>query len=84
MPLGISALGVAVLSATVVATLVTIAPSQTLQAWARRVTLILINLTPLGGGNWRSNFSKRETFLGAWFVTFVVALVLWGHFPRHR
>ena len=81
MQLGLSSLGICVTSATVVAALVAAAPGEALQGWVRRITLILINLTPVGGGNWRSSFSKRETFLGAWFVTFVVTIVVWSLLP---
>jgi len=82
VPLGTSALAVAVASAALVALVVAVVPGQTVQTWVRRLILVVINLSPWTVGTWRSGFTKRETVLAAWLLTFVVALLLWAFFPR--
>lgn len=73
MPLGIPALLIAALTATVIATLVAYVPGNIVQTWVRRLFLIILNLNPLTVGAWRREFSKRETFLAAWFLVFILA-----------
>jgi hypothetical protein len=36
---------------------------------------VFLNLIPGGFGIWRRDFSRRETFLATWFLTFILALV---------
>src|SRR5947208_6896386 len=76
VPLGTSALAVAVASATLVALVVAVVPGQTVQTWVRRLILVVINLSPWTVGIWRSGFTKRETVFAAWLLTFVVVLLL--------
>jgi hypothetical protein len=77
----ISALTVAALLATVVAVVAALAPGDAMQTWVRRLFLVLINLSPWTLGTWRSSLSRRETFLAACFLTFVVALVVLAVVP---
>jgi hypothetical protein len=65
----------AILVATVVASGATLAPGTIVRTWIRRVFLAVINLSPWITGTWRSEFSTRETFMAAWFLSFVVALI---------
>lgn len=77
------AVAIAALSATLIAAVVTAAPVEAVQTWARRLFLVVINLNPWTLGTWRNRFTKRETFLATWFLTFVVALLLCAFVPRH-
>ena len=72
MPYLIPALLVAAVTATVIAGLAISAPGNVVQTLVRRLFLVFINLNPWTIGTWRSEFSKRETFLAAWLVVFVV------------
>ena len=83
MPPVLLAVALAALVATVVAAVVTAAPSEFVQIWVRRVFLVVINLSPWTLGTWRDKFSKREAFLAAWFLVFVLALLLCAFVPRH-
>jgi len=84
VPLGPSALALSAASATIVAALVSAAPGDTVQTWVRRVCLFVVNLSPWTVGTWRRGFTKRETFLAAWFLAFVMTLVLCVFLPLHR
>jgi hypothetical protein len=68
--------GIAALAATVMATAAILAPWQAVQTWVRRLSLIVFNLSPWTIGTWRRSFTKRETFLAAWFLVFILTLVL--------
>jgi len=74
----------AVLLAIVVATAigVTLAPGTKVRTWVRRVFLVIINLSPWTIGTWRKEFSTRETFLAAWFLSFVAVLLGLAFAPR--
>ena len=74
MELGLPLFFVAAAAATVAATLLLYVPNQGVGVWIRRVFLVLMNLNPWTLGTWRSEFSKRETFLAAWFLVFLVVL----------
>ena len=69
------------LPTTVAALLVSI-PGMAAKTWVRGVFLVLINLNPWTVGTWRHEFSKRETFMAAWFVAFVLALLGLAFGPR--
>jgi MFS family permease len=77
------AFAIASLAATLVAAIVTAAGGAA-QNWARRLFLVVINLNPWILGTWRDKFSRRETFLATWFLTFVATLLLCVFVPRHR
>jgi hypothetical protein len=81
VPPVVLALIAAAVLATIVAALATTVAGATVQTWVRRVFLVLINLSPWILGTWRNNFSKRETFLAAWFLTFVAILLVIAFVP---
>jgi hypothetical protein len=60
---------------TAIATAVILAPGTMVRTWVRRVFLIVINLSPWIAGTWRKEFSTRETFLAAWFLSVIVVLI---------
>lgn len=76
------ALSISMTLATVVATLMVMAPAP-VHAWVRRIFLILLNLNPWTVGTWRRSFTRRETFLAAWFMVFVASLVVCAFIPLH-
>ena len=78
----ILAVAVAAMSATFVAAVTTAAPSG-VQTWVRRIFLLAINLSPWTIDTWRNSFSRRETFLAAWFLVFVVTLLACAFVPAH-
>ena len=61
--------------ATVVASAIAWTASSTIGTWVRRIFLTVVNLSPGTMGTWRKTFSARETFLAAWFLTFVGTLI---------
>jgi hypothetical protein len=63
---------------TAIATAVILAPGMMLRTWVRRVFLVVINLSPWISGTWRKEFSTRETFLAAWFLSVVLVLIGWS------
>jgi hypothetical protein len=67
---------------TAIATGVTLAPGTMVRTWVRRVFLVVINLSPWILGTWRKEFSSRETFLAAWFLSFVLILIGLAFAPR--
>jgi hypothetical protein len=69
---------IAGMTASVVATVATLAPGQAVQNWIRRVCLVLFNLSPWTIGMWRRSFTRRETLLAGWFLCFVLTLVLYA------
>jgi hypothetical protein len=74
MQLGLPLFLVAAVAATAAATTLLYVPNQGVGVWVRRIFLVLLNLNPMTIGTWRSEFSKRETFLATWFLVFVVLL----------
>jgi hypothetical protein len=60
----------AVVAATVISSIVISAQEGVVHTWARRLVLILLNLSPWTIGTWRIQFSKRETFLASWLLFF--------------
>jgi hypothetical protein len=83
MPLGIPLLLIAAMTATAIAGLAVYAPGDLVQTWVRRLSLTLLNLSPWTVGTWRREFSKRETFFAAWFLAFVLALIVLPFLPTH-
>ena len=73
----------AIVVATAIATGVTLAPGTRVRTWVRRIFLVLINLSPWTIGTWRKEFSARETFLAAWFLSFVAILIGLAFAPRN-
>jgi hypothetical protein len=65
----------AAMTATLIAALTSYAGGEGLRTWVRRLFLVFLNLIPGGFGIWRRDFSRRETFLATWFLTFILALV---------
>ena len=71
--------------ATLVAWLATRSESEGRRNWIRRIFLFVLNLNPLSTGIWRSDFSNRETFLAAWFLTFLILLFIgFAYLPGAR
>jgi hypothetical protein len=70
-------------AATVIAAAVFIPGAAMLRTWVRRMFLVLINLSPWTFGIWRTEFSSRETFLAAWFLAFVAALIGFALLRHH-
>jgi hypothetical protein len=60
---------------TAIATGVMLAPGTIVRTWVRRIFLVIINSSPWIVGTWRKEFSTRETFLAAWFLSFVSVLI---------
>jgi hypothetical protein len=75
---GLLALGIP----TVIATAVILAPGTLVRTWVRRVFLVVINLSPWITGTWRKEFSTRETFLAARFLSLVLVLIGLEFVPR--
>jgi hypothetical protein len=59
---------------TAIATGIILAPGTMIRTWVRRIFLVVINLSPGVLGTWRKEFSPRETFFAAWFLSFVLVL----------
>jgi hypothetical protein len=76
-------LSLAGILATVIATVVILAPHP-VQNCSRRIFLIGLNLNPWTMGTWRKSFTTRETFLATWFVVFVASLVVGAFVARLR
>jgi len=68
---------------TVVATGVILAPGTMVRTGVRRIFLVVINLSPGVLGTWHKEFSSRETFLAAWFLSFVLVLIGLAFAPWH-
>ena len=83
MPLGILALILSAIIATVFAGIVAYAPGNFVQTWVRRLSLVILNLSPWTIGTWRREFSKRETFIAAWFLAFILALIALPFMSNH-
>ena len=66
----------AVVAATVMSGLVVSAQGTVVHNWVRRLVLVLLNLSPWTIGTWRSQFSRREIFLGSWFLFFLLGLIV--------
>jgi hypothetical protein len=67
---------------TAIATGATLAPGTIVRTWVRRIFLVVINLSPGILGTWRKEFSTRETFLAAWFLSFISVLIGLAFAPR--
>lgn len=83
MSLGIPALLVAAITATVIAGLAISAPGGLVQTWVRRLSLVVLTLSPWTIGTWRREFSKREIFLAAWFLVFILVLIVLSFLPNY-
>ncbi len=81
MPPEVLTLLIATTIATITAGLAIYVLGSELQIWVRRVFLILINLNPWTAGEWRHEFTRRETFCAAWFLVFVLVLIALSFFP---
>ena len=66
----------ATLAATVVALVVYLLPMGAVHTGIRSVALLVFNLSPWTIGFRRSNFTRRETALAAWFLVFVASLLI--------
>ena len=66
----------AVVAASAISILVISAQEGVFHTWVRRLVLVLLNLSPWTIGTWRSQFSKRETFLAAWLLFFLLGLAV--------
>jgi hypothetical protein len=60
---------------TAIATGAILVPGTMVRTWVRRIFLVIINLSPWIVGTWRKELSTRETFLAAWFLSFVSVLI---------
>lgn len=65
---------VSAMFSTLVAVLIVRSEAQIPKTWIRWIFLVLLNLNPWTIGTWRSDFSKRETFMAAWFLTFILTM----------
>jgi len=68
----------AVVAATVISSIVISAQEGVVHTWARRLVLVLLNLSPWTIGTWRSQFSKREVFLASWLLFFLLGLAVFS------
>ena len=84
MPLGIQSFLIAAITAAVIAGLAIFALGNSWRTLVRRLFLVLVNLNPWTVGRWRNEFSKRETFLAAWFLVFMVVLVALSFLPNKK
>jgi len=69
-------LAVACLVASVAAALFVTLAGPAARSWIRKALLVVMNLNPAPWGTWEADFSRREVFLSAWFLAFVLTLVL--------